>query len=49
MLPIGCALMVLVLTYRFVLYLTGAKSGLGEVPTMQKATEIAASNESGLA
>lgn len=49
LLPIGCGLMVLVVLYRFALYLTGAQSGLGEVPTMQKATEIAASNESGLA
>lgn len=49
LLPIGCGLMTLVLVYRFILYATGAKSGLGEVPTMQKATEIAASNESGLA
>lgn len=49
LLPFGCGLMTLVLTYRFILYLTGAKSGLGEVPTMQKATEIADSNEAGLA
>jgi hypothetical protein len=41
--------MVLVLTYRFILYLTGAQSGLGEVPTMQKAAEVAASNEAGQA
>lgn len=49
LLPIGCGLMVLVVLYRFLLYLTGAQSGLGEVPTMQKATEVAASNENGLA
>ena len=49
LLPIGCGLMTLVLVYRFLIYLTGAKSGLGEVPTLQKATEIAASNEAGLA
>jgi hypothetical protein len=41
--------MVLVVLYRFLLYLTGAQSGLGEVPTLQKAAEISASNESGLA
>lgn len=49
LLPIGCGLMTLVLVYRFINYMTGAKSGLGEVPTLQKATEIAASNEAGLA
>jgi TRAP-type C4-dicarboxylate transport system permease small subunit len=37
LLPIGTGLMVVVLLYRFVLYLTGAKSGLGEVPTLEKA------------
>lgn len=49
LLPIGCGLMVLVVLYRFALYLTGAESGLGEVPTLQKAAEISASNEGGLA
>jgi TRAP-type C4-dicarboxylate transport system permease small subunit len=49
LLPIGCGLMTVVLIYRFVIYLTGAKSGLGEVPTMQKAAEVDASNEAGSA
>ncbi len=49
LLPLGCGLMVLVLTYRFILYLTGARSGMGEVPTMQKAAEVAASTEAGQA
>ena len=30
--PIGCALMAIVLLYRFIIYLTGWKSGLGETP-----------------
>ncbi len=49
LLPIGCGLMTLVVIYRFIIYLTGAKSGLGEVPTLQKDADIAASSESGLA
>ena len=49
LLPIGCGLMTMVLIYRFIIYLTGAKSGLGEVPTMQKAAEVDASDEAGLA
>lgn len=49
LLPIGCGLMTVVLIYRFVIYLTGAKSGLGEVPTMRKAAEVDASNEAGSA
>jgi TRAP-type C4-dicarboxylate transport system permease small subunit len=48
LLPVGCALMALVVVYRFLIYLTGAKSGLGEVPTLQKDADIAASNEAGL-
>ncbi len=30
--PIGCGLMALVLFYRFIVYVTGWKSGLGETP-----------------
>ena len=30
--PVGCALMAVVLLYRFVIYITGWKSGLGETP-----------------
>lgn len=30
--PIGCGLMAIVLLYRFIIYLTGWKSGLGETP-----------------
>jgi TRAP-type C4-dicarboxylate transport system permease small subunit len=30
--PIGCALMAVVLLYRFIIYLTGWNSGLGETP-----------------
>lgn len=30
--PIGCALMAIVLLYRFIVYLTGWRSGLGETP-----------------
>lgn len=30
--PIGCALMAVVLLYRFIVYLTGWRSGLGETP-----------------
>lgn len=33
-LPIGTGLMVAVLLYRWVLYVSGAKSGLGETPTI---------------
>ncbi|MGK0168929.1 MAG: TRAP-type C4-dicarboxylate transport system permease small subunit [Gammaproteobacteria bacterium] len=36
-LPIGTGLMVVVVLYRFFIYLTGTTSGLGEVPTLQKA------------
>lgn len=49
LLPIGCGLMTLVVIYRFLIYLTGGKSGLGETPTLQKDSDIAASNEAGLA
>ena len=37
LLPIGTGLMTVVVLYRFLVYLTGAKSGLGEVPTLEKA------------
>jgi TRAP-type C4-dicarboxylate transport system permease small subunit len=37
LLPIGTGLMTIVVLYRFLVYLTGAKSGLGEVPTLEKA------------
>ena len=40
LLPIGMGLMTLVVIYRWLLYITGAKSGLGEVPTMKKASDI---------
>lgn len=36
LLPIGTGLMTVVVLYRFLIYLTGAKSGLGEVPTLEK-------------
>jgi len=49
LLPFGCGLMTLVLTYRFFIYLTGAKSGLGEIPTLQKAAEVSASSDAGTA
>jgi TRAP-type C4-dicarboxylate transport system permease small subunit len=49
LLPLGCGLMTLVLVYRFILYLTGAKSGLGEVPTLQKAAQVSASTDAGSA
>ncbi|MBT6273585.1 MAG: TRAP transporter small permease [Chromatiales bacterium] len=49
LLPIGCGLMTTVLIFRFFIYLTGAESGLGEVPTMQKAAEVAAADEADLA
>lgn len=49
LLPIGCGLMTLVLIYRFVLYMTGAKSGLGEVPTLEKAAQVSASDKAGFA
>lgn len=45
LLPIGAGLMTLVLVYRFLVYLTGAKSGLGEVPTLAKAGATSASAE----
>jgi TRAP-type C4-dicarboxylate transport system permease small subunit len=47
LLPIGCGLMTVVLVYRFILYVTGAKSGLGEIPTLQKAAEVSASHNAG--
>lgn len=34
LLPIGCGMMTAVVIYRWVIYISGAKSGLGEVPTM---------------
>ncbi|WP_163851881.1 TRAP transporter small permease [Pseudooceanicola aestuarii] len=34
LLPVGCGLMTLVVVYRWGLYATGARSGLGEVPTV---------------
>jgi len=43
-LPIGCGLMFLVVIYRFLIYLTGAQSGLGEVPTLEKAAGAVASD-----
>jgi TRAP-type C4-dicarboxylate transport system permease small subunit len=49
LLPIGCGLMTAVLIFRFVIYITGAKSELGEVPTMQKAAEVDASDKAALA
>ena len=39
LLPIGAGLMTLVVIYRWLLYISGAKSGLGEVPTLEKAAE----------
>tara|TARA_R110002096_G_scaffold378647_1_gene572722 strand:- start:240 stop:818 length:579 start_codon:yes stop_codon:yes gene_type:complete len=45
LLPIGTGLMVLVVLYRFLIYLTGAKSGLGEAPTLQKAMEVVAATD----
>ena len=36
LLPIGTGLMTVVVLYRFLIYLTGAQSGLGEVPTLEK-------------
>jgi len=47
LLPLGCGLMTLVLLYRFLIYITGAKSGLGEIPTLQKAAEVSASPDAG--
>ena len=49
LLPIGCGLMALVVLYRFIIYLTGAESGLGEVPTLEKAAGVSASEDSGQA
>lgn len=49
LLPIGCGLMTLVVVYRFLIYLTGTQSGLGEVPTLEKAANLSTSDESGLA
>lgn len=34
LLPIGAGLMTIVLVYRWLIYMTGAKSGLGESPTV---------------
>ena len=34
LLPIGTGLMTAVLIYRWIIYITGAKSGLGEVKTV---------------
>lgn len=34
LLPIGAGLMAAVLVYRWLIYITGAKSGLGELPTV---------------
>lgn len=34
LLPIGCALMAATLSYRFLIHLTGARSGLGEVASV---------------
>ncbi|MCH9674077.1 MAG: TRAP transporter small permease [Gammaproteobacteria bacterium] len=39
LLPIGTGLMTIVLIYRWLIYVSGAKSGLGEVPTLQKAAD----------
>ena len=44
LLPIGAGLMTVVVIYRFLIYLTGAKSGLGEVPTLEKQFEAAATD-----
>lgn len=41
LLPLGTGLMTAVLIYRWVLYVTGAKSGLGETPTVPDLTENA--------
>ena len=49
LLPIGCGLMTVVLVYRFIIYVTGGKSALGEVPTLQKAAEVDAAKAAGLA
>lgn len=49
LLPIGCGLMAVVLIYRYVIYISGAKSGLGEVPTMQTAAQVSSSDETGSA
>ncbi len=45
LLPAGCGLMTAVLIYRFVIYLTGGKSGLGEVPTIQDVLEDPAAGD----
>ena len=37
LLPIGAGLMAIVLIYRWLIYVTGAKSGLGEAPTVRQA------------
>lgn len=36
LLPIGAGLMTIVLIYRWIIYITGAKSGLGEVSTIDR-------------
>lgn len=40
LLPIGAGLMTVVLIYRWSLYISGAKSGLGEVPTIVEVEPI---------
>lgn len=40
LLPIGCGMMTAVVVYRWVIYITGAKSGLGEVPTVGGPTAV---------
>lgn len=37
LLPIGAGLMAVVLIYRWLIYITGAKSGLGELPVIENA------------
>lgn len=44
LLPLGAGLMTLVVVYRFGLYLTGAKSGLGEQPMLAEIEAIAAAS-----
>lgn len=41
LLPIGAGLMTIVVLYRFLLYLTGAQSGLGEKPMLAQIETIA--------
>jgi len=40
LLPLGCGLMTVVVIYRFLVYLTGAESGLGEAPTIDEAAAL---------